>query len=363
MPRLMQMSQPILEQIWQGHLQEYITAIAWAPTGTLLAIASAAGEVQLLDCASQTVVSLATADCQSVDALAVSADSQFLAAGGQDGRVRIWRLEDCTSSGATTPITTLHAPRTWVDRLAWNPQAPELAYSLGRYAQVWDAAAEQVVATAAFENSSVLDLAWHPLGEQLAVSGHQGLKFWQRQDWHEAPLVLELPVASLAVSWSPDGCFLASGNLDRTLLVWPSDYLDRPWRMRGFPGKVRQICWSSNAVGPASLLAMATAEAVVVWRKSERDTDGWTAQVLDVHRDRVEAIAFQPGTMLLSSAAADGWVCLWKKARQVVQVLKESEQQGFSSLAWHPEGQYLAVGSQAGGWKIWRRNARGKGFR
>jgi G3E family GTPase len=42
-------------------------------------------------------------------------------------------------------------------------------------------------------------------------------------------------------------------------------------------------------------------------------------------------------------AAEDGWVCLWQKATQAAQIL-EGAKDGFSTLAWSPQGKYLAAG-------------------
>jgi len=369
------LAQTLLELRSHGTLDDYVTAIAWSPLPSTLAIASAAGEILLVNPETQAEIILQEAIGQSIDCLAFSADGHYLAAGGQSGQLLIWPLNlpyalrsgsayDSThgkpSHSSTHPPTRLPHPRTWLDRLTWNPTSNELAFSLGRYAQIWDAEAEEVVATLQFENSSVLDLAWHPQGKHLAISGHQGIKIWSRDDWDADPEVREIAAASIAIALSPDGQYLASGNLDRTLLVWPfnSDY---PWQMRGFPGKVRQLAWSDISVGQAPLLAAASGTAVVIWRKQSDASDGWAAQVLDLHEQRVNAVSFQPGSTLLASAAADGWVCLWKKAQQATQIL-EGAPQGFSTLAWSPNGQWLAAGGQQGEWLVWKQSHRGRGF-
>jgi len=351
------LTQTLLEQRSHGTLNDYVTAIAWSPT-CFLAVASAAGEILLVNPETQAEIILQEATNQSIDCLAFSADGHYLAAGGQSGQLLIWPL--LARAGFKPAPTTISHPRTWLDRLTWNPTSNELAFSLGRYAQIWDAEAEEIVATLQFENSSVLDLAWHPQGQHLAVSGHQGIKIWPRSDWDADPEVREIAAASIAIALSADGQYLASGNLDRTLLVWPFDS-DYPWQMRGFPGKVRQLAWSDITVGQAPLLASASDTAVVIWRKQSDASDGWDAQVLDLHEQRVNAIAFQPGSTLLASAAEDGWVCLWKKAQQATQIL-EGAPQGFSILAWSPNGQWLAAGGQQGEWLVWKQRSRGRGF-
>jgi len=351
-PELMQ---TLLEPRSRGRLSDYVTAVAWSPASSKLAVASAAGEILLVNPATQAEILLQEATGQSIDCLAFSADGNYLAAGGQSGQLLIWPVHP----DIHTP-TCLPHPRTWLDRLTWHPTRNELAFNLGRYAQVWDADAGEIITTVQFDTSSVLDLAWHPQGKHFVACGHQGVKIWQRDDWDEDPEVREIAAASVAIAISPDGHYLASGNLDRTLLVWPFGSA-APWRMTGFPGKVRQLAWTDITVGQAPLLASASGPAVVVWRKQSDANDGWDAQVLDLHEQRVNAIAFRPGTALLASAAEDGRICLWKKARRAAQIL-EGASQGFSSLGWSPNGKWLAAGGHQGEWLVWQQSGRGKGF-
>jgi len=351
------MPKPILTPTWQTLLADYVTAIAWLPDGSRLAACSAAGEVVLFDARTGASVTLREKQGLSVDAIAVSADGQFLAAGGQDGAVRIWSM----AGDPPTLVTELENSRVWVDCLQWHPHRPELAVGLGRYVQVWDAVAQDVVTTLNFEASSVLDLAWHPSGDFLLLAGNQSVKTWRREDWDDDPLIRETGGASGAISISADGQYLASGNNDRTLLVWAWDN-PYPWQMQGFPGKVRQLAWSTvKAQEGAPLLASASAEGVVVWAKAASDAEGWTSRVLDLHSGAVRAIAFQPQSTLLATAAEDGWVCLWQQFTQAAQILRGASN-GFSTLTWSPQGKYLAAGGCGGEVMVWGQALAGKGF-
>jgi hypothetical protein len=51
--------------------------------------------------------------------------------------------------------------------------------------------------------------------------------------------------------------------------------------------------------------------------------------------------------LILASAGADGWLCLWDENREVSQIFTDSEA-GFSTLSWHPQGQLLAAGGEQG---------------
>ncbi|MBW4421721.1 MAG: PD40 domain-containing protein [Myxacorys californica WJT36-NPBG1] len=342
----------------QGRLSDYVTAIAYSPDGKTLAASSGAGEVVLYHgVGTLQVMSLQKVIGRSVDCLAFSQDGQFLAAGGQNEQVNIWRMH----SEVPELIATLGNSAAWVDRLAWSPTQNLLAFSLGKYVQVWDAGSVNIAATLNFDTSSALDITWHPDGKRLSVSGYQGVKIWTADDWNDDPYLLTIPSASVAIAWSPDGKYIASGNLDRTITVlkWENPH---PWVMRGFPGKIRQLNWSNVFTkAGAPLLASSSVEGIVIWEKQEDETLGWEGRVLAGHEATIQSIQFQPDSFLLASASADGSVCLWQKAKRQIQVLNGAPS-GFSCLSWHPQGHQLAAGGQNGELLIWSTGLRGQGF-
>ena len=355
---------------WQGQLQDYVTAMDWSPDGKWLALASGSGEVTLLNIPKKQTITIEPSGTKSIDCLGFSYDGQFLAAGGQNGQVKVWQLSKDVKTNSKTDsklpalvpvlVKVLEHARTWVEHLAWSPIRNELAFSLGRDVQVWDMAREEMVTALPFETSSVLDLAWHPDGEQLALSGHLAVKIWSRSDWDNDPKVQEIAAAGVAIEISPDGQYLAAGNLDNTLMIWGGDS-DYPWRMTGFPAKVRHLAWAGATRSSAPMVAAASGPGLIVWRKQRTDEAGWASQVFDLHLRKIVALAFQPNSTLLASAAEDGRVILWHKAKQLSQIL-EGVAQGFSALAWSPQGRLLAAGGQQGEWRVWVQSARGKGF-
>jgi WD40 repeat protein len=345
------------DRLWRGMLSDYVTAIVWSPDGKILAASSASGEVFCYPAGAFQEIPLQLASGQSVDCLAFSHDGQFLAAGGQTGQVNIWRMQ----VDSPELIATLNHPSVWVDRMAWSPTQNLLAFSLGKYVQVWDSESGEIATTLNFDTSSALDITWHPDGQRLSVSGYQGVKIWTAADWDDDPYLLTIPSVSVAIAWSPDGKYIASGNLDRTLTVLELGN-PHPWLMSGFPGKIRQLAWSDPlTTAGASLLASASAEAIVVWEKHENESLGWESRLLTEHERTVQSIHFQPDRLLIASAAADGWVCLWQGAKRLAQVLNGAPN-GFSCLAWHPKGHQLAAGGHNGELLIWSKALRGQGF-
>jgi len=345
------------QQTWQGGLSDYVTAIAWSPDGRYLAAVSAAGEVSLFAAPTFQPLSLQGETGRSVDCLSFSHDGQFLAIGGQDGQVKIWSL----LSGSPELITTLENNSVWVDRLCWSSKTHELAFSLGKYVQVWNADTQEVVTTLNFAASTVLDLDWRRDGKYLALAGYQGARVWNAQDWDAEEEALEIPSATVAIAWSPDNQFIAQGNLDNTLSVMEWDN-PSPWVMRGFPGKVRRLAWSQVPTGiGVPMLASCSGAAVVVWERNRDQRVGWESQILGNHEGTVQAIAFQPGSLLLASAAEDGWVILWHRGRRLIQALTGAAN-GLSCLSWHPQGHQLVAGGLNGELLVWSQTLRGQGF-
>ncbi len=337
---------------WRGQLGDYVTALAWSPGGESLAVASSSGEVVVWT--ETGLVHLLPAQSDSaIGCLGFSANGQYLAAAGQQGDVFIWQTSALDQAPTVLPKLSTH----WIDQLAWHPNIAWLAFGAGDCVQVWDCGSSQTLASLGFKASSVLGLDWHPDGTLLAASGHTGVKVWQSADWGAEPEFVEVPGASMDVAWSLDGRYLASGNLDRTLTVvsWGNP---PPWLMQGFPGKVRQVAWAAPMENQPSMVAAACVEGVTVWR---RQGPGWENRVLEKHGGTVVAIAFHPTKCLLASAAQDGQLCLWQKAKGLQQTLK-GVASGFSAMAWHPHGTYLAAGGDQGELLIWKPEVRGQGF-
>ncbi len=296
----------------------------------------------------------------SVDCLAFSSDGKFLAAGGQDGKVRVWSILPTSVQKEAKLIATLDNAPTWVDKLAWSPTCNHLAFSLGRYVPIWDANSQSVITTLPFDKSSVLDLAWRTNGDSIAISGNGGVKIWSTQDWDDKPYIVDTPSASIVTAWSRDSKYIASGNLDNTITVLEYGS-PHPWMMRGFPGKISDLAWSQRLSNNAPLLAASSVESIAVWEKEADDKDGWNARGLYLHDSKILGLEFHPRSSLLASAAEDGCLCLWTKAKKLGQIL-EGVKNSFSCVAWSKDGQQLAAGGQDGELIVWSESKRGKAF-
>jgi WD40 repeat protein len=334
-----------LQLEWKGQLDDLVTEIACAPNGQSWAATSAAGEV-VWNPRQQDLVKLQAADGQSIDRIAFSADSRWLAAGGQAGELLIWNCEDSHQAPQLINQTKIGK---WIEHLAWHPIGSLLAVSYGSQVEIWDLPAARSISTYTFDKSSIFDLAWHPDGAYLAMAGYKGIQVWAYRDSKVPIQRIEIDTASLEIAWSKHGDYLAAGNLDRTLTIVDWHNPTERWTLSGCPGKIRQIVWMGSSTTPC--LAVASGIAVVLWQLTA-DLIAWTGQCLEGHQDTVTALAAHPQCPIVTSAGADGYTCLWSVDGEIHQIITADTSQ-FTALGWQSNSEYLLTGSQLGSIELW----------
>jgi WD40 repeat protein len=335
-----------LQLEWQGQLDDLVTALVCAPNSCAWAASSAAGEVVwnagLLD-----LVQLQTADGQSIDSLAFSADSRWLAAGGQAGELLIW---NCAAAHTPPQFAQKIRIGKWIEHVVWHPIESYLAISYGAQVQVWDIPTATEIANWKFDKSSIFDLAWHQTGKYLAMAGYKGIQIESLQAENPPMQKIGVDTASLQLAWSGDGRYLAAGNLDRTLTIIDWQDPTSQWTLIGCPGKIRQIEWITASPNPC--VAVASGNATVLWELNLADLT-WEGRYLEGHQDTVVALAAHPRQPMIGSGSTDGYTCLWSVEGDIHQIITDHDTK-FTALAWHPDGDYLLTGSQLGSIGLWR---------
>jgi WD40 repeat protein len=326
------MNHSLLQLQWQGSLQDYVTALACSPIDQIWAAASAAGEV--VQWQANRLQTYRTADHQSIDCLAYSADGQWLAAGGQGG-LWLW------PQGELQSISSLLG--SWVEQLAWHPTRNLLAIGSGRRLQIWDGAMGEMVFSLELPNS-IFDLAWHPQGQSLATAGYRGVTVRLLEDWDTAE-VMFVDTGAHRLAWSGDGEYLAAATLDRQLTIARTAALDEPWLMKGFPNKIQQLVW----IADQPLLAVVSGGQVVWWLFAE---DQWQALAEDETAHSTTVLAANPQVPLIAKAEINGAIVL-QDLDFVILECQENAIKNCSLLAWQSQGHQLIGGSQSGILRLW----------
>ena len=330
---------------WHGQLSEFVTGLVYAPDGRGWAASSAAGDLVWVAGQSEPVV-LRAADGYSIASVAFSTDGRYLAAGGEAGQLWLWQCAD--PSIPPQAIDAVKIDR-WIERLAWHPTQPYLAISYGSQVQVWDVPMATDLVAWTHDKSSVFDLAWQPHHAALAVAGYKGVQIWSPTDRQTPSYNLNVDTASIKIAWASDGRYLAAGNLDRTLTIMDWEHPDDLWTLQGCPGKIRQLAWLVDTDTPC--LAVASGTTIVLWRLTV-DANMWEGQTLSGHQDIVNVAIAHPQTPLLASGGADGYTCCWSAHGEIEQIFPPTVSK-ITTLAWHPQGLYLATGNHIGEIDVW----------
>ncbi|WP_322757365.1 hypothetical protein [Synechococcus sp. CBW1107] len=228
-------AEPLVRERLCGDLQQPITALAWSSDGEFLAIASAGGELLLLDFRAGCEELLRGEHDSSLDVVGFSDDGQFLMAAGQSGVLLLWEL------GGTGVRPLAFAPMPlgggWIDAAAWQPGGLLLAVAVGRSLRLWDGASRRWREPSMNLPGTIQALAWSADGMQLAASCHGELVLWQPA--RSAP---SEPPARNPI-W-PAGCWIVPCWCGRRIAtVSPgSSVASRP-RCASWPGVISRGAW------------------------------------------------------------------------------------------------------------------------
>jgi len=287
---------------------EPVTAIAFSPSGDVLAAGDRTHAVRLWDTRNpMDVTDLGrplNGHAESVDALAFSANGKLLVSGAEDGVIFVWDLRQGPLIRRVGEVDDAGTPSV----VEASPLGSFIAVGSNTGAvQLWDlrnpASPTPVGAPLTGHSGRVTALAFSPDGSLLATGSYdRTIRLWDVQD-PAAPKPLGTPLAghtnvvTALLFAAPD--VLASSGYDGSLILWNTDA--RKATGVGTTDNGTPLLSLSRLVDGGSLAGLTTGGTILMWevsdprrprRVSELHTDEDTAvSAIEVPQDGTDVVA------------------------------------------------------------------------
>jgi cell division cycle protein 20 (cofactor of APC complex) len=246
--------------------ENIISGVSWHPEGSLLAIASNDGNVQLWDTETQRLTR--TFEGHSGRVVSLSWNGNLLASGGRDTTIQ---LHDQREPRFTAAPLTAHTQE--VCGLRWSPNSQQLA-SGGNDNQlcIWDFRRHSMECAPLWSlrehSAAIKALSWNPVQHNLLVSGggtaDKTLRFWNTSTG-QCVQTVDTKSQVCGVLWSRSGNELISshGYSDNQLTLWKYPSLKRITDLTGHTSRVLHLAMSPDG---QTVVSAAGDETIRFWR-------------------------------------------------------------------------------------------------
>ncbi|XP_060858034.1 F-box-like/WD repeat-containing protein ebi [Metopolophium dirhodum] len=340
--------------ILKGHDSEVFMS-AWNPTTDLLA-AGSRSTARIWDmadssgCASQLILKHCiqkgkTEVSSNIDvtSLGWNPAGTLLATGSFDGYGRIWMTD-----GRISSILDQHKGP--IICLKWNKRGNYiLSAGIDKTIVIWDAASGQCNQKFAFHTEPALDVDWRSNSSFASCSTDKFI--------HVCRLGVDRPVKSFqghtnavnAIKWDPQRNLLASCSDDMTLKIWSMKQDTCVHDIQAHNKEIYTIKWSPTGPRTANpnmnlILASASCDSTVRLWDVER---GACIHTLTKHTEPVYSIAFSPDGKYLASGSLDKWVHIYStQSHQLIHSYKGTGR--IFDVFWNSKGDKVGASAYDG---------------
>jgi WD40 repeat protein len=315
------------------------TWLAFSPDGRRLASAGGNLCICIWDLEHPEQLQMLKGCDKDPQCLAFTPDGNTLVSGGTDGTVRLW---DMATNSAAKPEFRYEFR---IDAVAFSRDSRYAAVLAQKdHLILWDVVAKREAATQDFAFSSEGQIEFSPDGKTVCVTSGGSAR------WFEIPslrLLKEEPADRLV--FAQDGGF---AMLARQGQIIRRDY---PSGVETSLGSSAIVSKTSSTVGGA---ALSPDGQTFVIGGAEGKLELWNTHhsglqtMLEGHKGRIWSVAFSPDGKWIASASWDGTIGLWQPNGRNIRFLR-----GHNGLVWDVafsrDGRTLASSADDGTIKLW----------
>jgi serine/threonine protein kinase len=199
------------------HGEATVAAVAFSRDGRRLIVSNADASLAVWDPdVTQSPIGVVAAHEGAVTAVAYAERGPYIATGGDDANVRLWRAGDLSL------VRTYRSHREAISALAFSPDGRYLAAAAvdGRI-RVWSTSSSSLYRLNAQNKGRVQGLAFSPAGDMLASAADDGtVQLWHLRQSRAVRSTSEGSTPARAVAFTPDGSRAAVASNDGKVRFW-----------------------------------------------------------------------------------------------------------------------------------------------